>query len=108
MVGFLTTLFVILSVILAGIVLLQQGKGDLGMGSLGNSGQLLFGGSGGQEFFERLTWVLGALFIFGALGLSIARSHYTGSRVKNYQAPVKIKTTSTATTPAAADQSAAQ
>lgn len=108
MVGFLTTLFVILSVILASIVLLQQGKGDLGMGSLGNSGQLLFGGSGGQEFFERLTWVLGALFILGALGLSIVRSNYTGSRVKNYQAPLKIKTSPAATAPAPADQSVAQ
>lgn len=92
MLGLLTTLFVILCVVLAGIILLQQGKGDLGLGSLGNGGQMLFGGSGGQEFFERLTWGLGFVFIVGALGLAVARSTYSGSRIKNYQAPVKIKT----------------
>lgn len=60
--------------ILAGFILLQQGKGDMGLGSMGGGSQMLFGGSGGQEFFERTTWILGALFIFGSLGLAILKS----------------------------------
>ena len=65
--------FIILVVILAIFILIQQGKGDLGLGSMGGT-QALFGGSGGQDFFEKTTWTLGFLFIFGSLGLAILKS----------------------------------
>lgn len=68
------TLFVILSVILAFLILLQQGKGDMGLGSMSGSRQMLFGGSGGQSFFEKATWIIGGLFVLGALGLAILKS----------------------------------
>ena len=56
----------------------------MGLGSLGGSSQLLFGGSGGQSFFEKITWIVGAIFIFGALGISIMRSKEHGmSRLKD-------------------------
>ena len=74
MATFLMVLFIILCIVLGFTVLLQQGKGDLGLGSLGGGGQMLFGGSGGQDFFEKITWVMGALFIFGALGLTILKN----------------------------------
>ncbi len=74
MFAFLMTLFVILSVILAFLILLQQGKGDMGLGSMSGSRQMLFGGSGGQSFFEKATWILGGLFVLGALGLAILKS----------------------------------
>ncbi|MBD3272833.1 preprotein translocase subunit SecG [Candidatus Dependentiae bacterium] len=74
MTTFLTILFVILSIFLALFILIQQGKGDMGLGGLGGGGQMLFGGSGGQDFFEKATWVMGALFIFGALGLTILKN----------------------------------
>lgn len=67
------TLFIILCIFLAIFVLIQQGKGDLGLGSMGGN-QMLFGGSGGQNFFERATWIMGGLFIMGALGLTVLRS----------------------------------
>lgn len=70
---FLLILFVIVSFFLTVFVLLQQGKSDLGVSSTSGS-HMLFGGSGGQSFFERVTWALGALFILGALGLSILKS----------------------------------
>ncbi len=73
MVTFLTVLFVILCLFLILFILIQQGKGDMGLGSLGG-GQALFGGSGGQDFFEKATWIMGALFIFGALGLTILKT----------------------------------
>ena len=46
----------------------------MGLGSLGGSSQMLFGGSGGQEFFEKTTWIMGAIFILGALGLAVLKS----------------------------------
>ncbi|MFA6527167.1 MAG: preprotein translocase subunit SecG [Candidatus Babeliales bacterium] len=77
MFGFLMFLFVVLCAFLALFILIQPGKGDMGLGSLGGSGQLLFGGSGGQNFFEKATWIMGGVFMLGALGLSIIKSHET-------------------------------
>ena len=74
MVTLLTVLFVILCFFLGISILMQQGKGDMGLGGLGGGGQMLFGGSGGQDFFEKLTWIMGALFIFGALGLTVLKT----------------------------------
>ena len=71
---FLMVLFVILSILLAVVILIQPGKGDMGLGSIGSGSQVLFGGSGGRSFFEKVTWVMAALFILGALGLSLIKS----------------------------------
>lgn len=79
MITFLMTLFVILCFLLVVIVLLQQGKGDMGLGGLGGGSQMLFGGSGGQEFFEKVTWTMVALFIFGALCLTLLKNKTTFS-----------------------------
>ena len=71
---FFMVLFIILSIFLAIFILIQQGKGDMGLGGLGGSTQMLFGGSGGQGFFEKTTWVLGFIFILGSLGLAVLKS----------------------------------
>lgn len=55
------------------IILIQKSKGSMGLGSLGGGSQLLFGGSGGQDIFQKTTWVLGMIFVFGSLGLSLMR-----------------------------------
>jgi preprotein translocase subunit SecG len=70
---FLMILFIFLCVFLALFILIQQGKSDWGLGSMSGS-QILFGGSGGQGFFEKTTWILGAIFILGSLGLAILKS----------------------------------
>lgn len=89
----LLVLFVIVSALLGIFVLIQQGKGDMGMGSLTSSAQLLFGGAGGQSFLEKITWVLGALFILGALGLSTLKSReLTKSRLQGFVSEQKKKT----------------
>ncbi|MBD3231708.1 preprotein translocase subunit SecG [Candidatus Dependentiae bacterium] len=83
MVIFFMILFIILCVLLGFIILIQQGKGDMGLGGLGGGSQMLFGGSGGQDFFEKVTWVMGALFILGALGLTILKyKEYGSTRIK--------------------------
>lgn len=72
--GFLVTLFIIVSLFLILIILLQKGKSSTGLGSLGGSTQMLFGGSGGQDIFEKITWVLAAFFMFGSLALALMKS----------------------------------
>lgn len=47
----------------------------MGIGNLGGGVQMLFGGSGGQDIFQKTTWALGALFMFGSLGLSLMKTH---------------------------------
>ena len=72
--GFLLTLYIINCLFLILIVLMQKGKGSMGLGGFGGGAQMLFGGSGGQDMFQKITWVLGAIFMFGALMLSLMKS----------------------------------
>ena len=88
---FLMIIFLLLCIVLGIFILIQSGKGDMGLGSLGGGSQMLFGGSGGQEFFERTTWVLGALFIVGALGLAVLKSKETRqSRLTGFVTSQKV------------------
>ena len=72
--GFLLTLYIINCFFLVLIILMQKGKSSLGLGGLGGGAQMLFGGGGGQDIFQKITWVLGAIFMTGALLLSLMRS----------------------------------
>lgn len=92
MVGFFMFLFVLLSVFLVLFILIQQGKGDMGLGSLGRGSQMLFGGSGGQDFFEKATWIMGGLFLAGALALTISITKFhEKSALESYRAPIQKK-----------------
>ncbi|HZW60934.1 MAG TPA: preprotein translocase subunit SecG [Candidatus Babeliales bacterium] len=75
--GLLLTLFIIVSLLLVLVILIQQGKSSMGMGTLGGGAQMLFGGSGGQDVFQKTTWVLGALFMAGSFFLTLMRTHET-------------------------------
>ena len=72
--GFLLTVYVIACILLALLVMIQKSKSSLGLGSLGSSTQMLFGGSGGQDLFQKITWVLGFIFMAGALMLGYMKS----------------------------------
>lgn len=72
LVGFLYTLFVLLCFFIIFIVLLQRSKGSLGLG--GGNTQALFGGSGGQDFFQRTTWFCIGSFMIGSLVLAILKN----------------------------------
>lgn len=72
--GLLVTLFVILCFLLIGIILLQKSKSSMGLGGLGGGTQMLFGGSGGQDLFQKATWVMVALFMIGSLTLTLMKS----------------------------------
>lgn len=66
----------------------------MGLGSLGGGTQLLFGGSGGQDIFQKATWVMCALFMGGSLGLAMlkrpARSGVLGQIEKSQAAQMPV------------------
>ena len=100
--GFLTTLFIIICVILIFIILLQKGKGGTGLFSnMGNANVKLFGGSGGQDIFQKATWVLGFLFLAGSLVLALMRNSSTmqTSRILDEQVAIPIQTETAPTEP---------
>ena len=72
--GLLITLFTVVCFLLVLIILIQQGKGSMGLGSLGGGTQMLFGGSGGQDIFQKITWILGAIFMIGSLVLALMKT----------------------------------
>ncbi|KKP29664.1 MAG: Preprotein translocase, SecG subunit [candidate division TM6 bacterium GW2011_GWF2_30_66] len=77
--GLLVAFLIIVCLLLILVILIQQGKGGIGLGSSFGGAQMLFGGSGGQDIFQKITWVLGLIFMFGSLGLFLL-----GSKVANY------------------------
>jgi preprotein translocase subunit SecG len=69
----LVVLFALLCLIMIPLILMQKGKSSMGFGSLGGGTQLLFGGSGGQDLFQKATWTMGALFMAGSLVLAMLK-----------------------------------
>ncbi|MDZ4154146.1 preprotein translocase subunit SecG, partial [Methylicorpusculum sp.] len=80
--GLLITLFVFSCILLMLMILIQKGKGSMGLGGLGGGTQLLFGGSGGQELFQKITWILATIFLCGSLILAIMK---TSQRAGTYE-----------------------
>lgn len=80
-----TVLFVILSVLLVIIVLLQSDK-SAGMGILGGSSQSTFGSST-ADVITKITGVMVAIFMVGSLGLSILESNRAKSIEKDLLGP---------------------
>ena len=75
MIIFLTILHVIVCVALAGIVLLQHGKGaDMGA-AFGGSSQTVFGAGGATTFLGKLTAGAAIVFMLTSLGLTYLASH---------------------------------
>ena len=72
--GFLLTLYIINCLFLVLIILMQKGKSGLGLGGLGGGAQMLFGGGGGQDIFQKISWILGSIFMIGAMMLSLMKT----------------------------------
>ena len=85
--GLISFLFAICCLFLIFIILVQKGKGSIGIGTLGGGSQMLFGSSGGQDLFQKITWVLGIILIGGSLGLAIMKSRNTAN-VTDFQTPM--------------------
>lgn len=88
MIAFLTNaFFVILCLLMAASILIQQSKGEIGFGATPSRGtQIMFGGSGGQEFFEKVTWTLGTIFLASCLAMNYFQSkEQSRSILESYQ-----------------------
>lgn len=76
--GLLLSLFIFVCLLLVLLILIQQGKGNMGLGNMGGGAQMLFGGSGGQDLFQKITWILGTFFMAGSLFLALMKSQNIG------------------------------
>lgn len=74
--SFFTVLYSLMCCMIIFLVLVQKGKGNMGLGSMGGGNQMLFGSSGGQDIFQKLTWILCALLLVGSLTLSVLKGKY--------------------------------
>ncbi len=90
-------LLIVLSLFLGLFILIQQGKGDMGLGGLGGGSQTLFGGSGGQDFFQKSTWVMGLIFMAICLVLTVWKD--SESHLKGYQKPQPVSVAKEITAP---------
>jgi protein translocase SecG subunit len=102
--GFLMTLFTINCFLLILIILIQQGKSSMGLGAMGGSTQMLFGGSGGQDIFQKTTWVMGGIFMIGSLLLSLHKSRGSSQYLSYYANKAKTAQQAPAAQPAPAAQ----
>ncbi len=68
-------------------ILIQQSRGEIGFGAAPSKGtQIVFGGSGGQEFFEKTTWLLGVIFLSSCVAMAYFQSkEQSRSILENYQ-----------------------
>lgn len=79
--GLITVIFSIVCFLLVLIILIQKGSSSLGLGNIGGSNLMLFGGSGGQDIFQKITWILGVIFMVSSLVLAVMKTHQVrGSR----------------------------
>lgn len=97
--GFLVSLFVFNCLLLILLILIQQGKGNMGLGNMGGGAQMLFGGSGGQDLFQKITWVLGTIFMLGSLTLALMKTHQPAYRYGRTNVPASSAPASPAPAP---------
>lgn len=77
--GLLVGFYVFAALLLVLLVMIQKSKGSTGLGSLGGHTQMIFGASGGQDIFQKITWTLGAFIMIGSLLLSLLNQRYAHS-----------------------------
>jgi preprotein translocase subunit SecG len=82
------TLYVLVCGLLIITILLQQGKGgDIANAFGGGSSQAVFGARSGATLLTRATSVLAALFVIGALALTVWGARGPGSVVGGIEGP---------------------
>src|SRR5438105_11711616 len=69
------------------IISIQKSKGSIGIGRISGGTTMLFGGSGGQDIFQKTTWTLGLLFMGITLILSMMKS-YESKRLTTISQPI--------------------
>jgi preprotein translocase subunit SecG len=94
-------LYVIVCGLLIITILLQQGKGgDIANAFGGGSSQAVFGARSGATLLTRATSVLAALFVLGALVLTVWGARGPGSVVGGIEGPAPVPAPPANATPA--------
>jgi preprotein translocase subunit SecG len=95
--GLLVFFYVLLCIFMVLLILVQKGKSSLGIGTMGGGSQMLFGASGGQDIFQKTTWVMGFLLMSGSLILSLMKS--SQAYTSQYISPVSKSAYQASTAP---------
>ena len=66
--------FCFIAIFIIFIVSVQKSQGGFFSGQNNNDSSIVFGGSGGMELFQKITWILGFFLMFGTLFLSIYKT----------------------------------
>ncbi len=105
MITLLTTIHAIVAVLIVISVLLQSGKGGgLGAGFGGGGSNTLFGSSGGENFFTKLTMGLALTFMITSISITVIKTKALKTSLFDQGAPV---TSAPANTAAPADANSA-
>ena len=83
----LTAIYVLICVVLLMVILLQQGKGDIGAMYGGGSSNSAFGARAGATVLSKATAILAVMFMLGAMALAIIGQRGPGSVVSGAPAP---------------------
>jgi len=95
MMTLITVIHVATIILLVISVLLQSGKGAEISASFGGSSQTVFGSSGGQNFFQKLTYTLAGIFMVTSLTLTVLPGKLKKSVIEGYT-PAPATTTAPA------------
>ena len=101
MITFITVVHIFTVVLLVVAVLLQSGKGAEISATFGGSSQTVFGSSGGQNFFQKLTYTLAGVFMCTSLILTVLPSKLKRSVLDGYTPPAAAPASAPASAPAA-------
>lgn len=89
--GLLLTFYIFIATLIIILVFVQPSKSSMGLGAMGGGTQMLFGGSGGQNIFQKITWFLATMFMILSLGLALMKSSKLRSRYLGNQNQVSIQ-----------------
>lgn len=72
-ISLLTFVYGFVCVLTVLLVLIQRGKSSMGLGNMGGSNQAIFGSSGGQDIFQKITWSFLVIVLTGSLFLAVLK-----------------------------------
>ena len=107
MMTLITVIHINTVVLLVIAVLLQSGKGAEISATFGGSSQTVFGSSGGQNFFQKFTYTLAAIFGATSLALTLLPAKMKRSVLEGYTPP-PAATAPTAPTPSSSPAAPAE
>jgi protein translocase SecG subunit len=89
--SFFTFLYGFVCIFTILLILIQRGKGNMGLGNLGGGNQAIFGSSGGQDIFQKITWMCLTLILAGSLTLALLRDKQSITQRSRYTSSMPMQ-----------------